>query len=264
MKLIKKILLMIVIFIMLYPFIYITIGMTQDAGWAFRNDTEYWFGDQFKNNLFYITAHFDFLRIIMNSLIVALSTAMISTIVVFLAAYAVNKYEFKYKRLLLMFFATSIFIPQSSILIGNLKTISYLGIYGSIVGIIIPFIINIRVYVYLYQLCFYVPNDLMEAGRIDGATEFKIMKDISIPVIKDKIIFSFFMLFVSSWNNFLIPMIMISKGKNYTLPVLISSLADPLSYNTGSTFLALSISILPLIILFVLLSKKIFEIDSKY
>ena len=77
-----------------------------------------------------------------------------------------------------------------------------MGIYGSIVGIIIPFIINIRVYVYLYQLCFYVPNDLMEAGRIDGATEFKIMKDISIPVIKDKIIFSFFMLFVSSWNNF--------------------------------------------------------------
>ena len=221
MKLIRKILLAIVILVMIFPFGYILIGMTHDAGWAFRNNTDYWFGDQFRNNLSYVTSHFDFLRIILNSFLIAFSTATLSTIVVFLAAYALNKYDLKYKNMILIIFTTSIFIPQASILVGNLKTISYIGLYGSVLGMIIPFIINIRVYVYLYQLCFYIPNDLIEAGRIDGATEFMIMKDISIPVIKDKILFSFFMLFASSWNNFLIPMIMVTKGENYTIPILI-------------------------------------------
>lgn len=261
MKLIKRIILLLFILTMIYPFVFILIGMTHDAGWAFKANIDYRFGNQLTYNFKYITSNFSLFRIIFNSIMISVSTATLSIISIFLAAYAFNKYKFMFKRVLFVIFTVSIFIPQAGILVGSLKAISYLGLYGTLLGLIIPFIVNIRIFVYLYQICSYIPNEIMEAARIDGSSEFNLLMNISIPSVQDKLIFSFFMLLSSSWNNFLIPMIMTTKSENYTLPVLISSLADPLSYNIGSTFLVLSISIFPLIIMFLFLSKKIFITD---
>jgi len=263
MKLIKKLTLLFLTIIMLFPFVFVVIGSTQDAGWAFRTNIDFKLGSNFLENYNYIKNHFYIDSILINSLYIAIITACFSVIIVFLAAYAFNKYKFKFRNIFLVVFMTSVFIPQAGLLVGQLKTMVFLGVYGTIVGLIVPFIVNIRVYIYLFQVCNYIPNDLIESGRIDGASEFKIMLLIGIPCIIDKLLFSFFILFVGSWNNFLIPMIMVTKGRNYTIPILISSLSDPLSYNTGSTFLALLLSIVPITIIFFLFSNKVFNINKR-
>lgn len=259
MRFTKHIILFLISIILLAPFFIVIFGSTQDSGWVFRNPVEMSFGNSIFKNFRFLLEQFDVIRVLFNSFLVSFLTATTSITVLFLAAYGFNKFYFKFKRILFVIFVASVFLPQISILIGQLKVMSALGIYGSLIGLILPFVINVRTFVYLYNACFYIPMDLIEAARMDGSNEFNVIFMISLPLIKDKVILSFFMLFIASWNNFLIPMISINTNQYFTMPIMISSLSDPLSYNNGAIFLALAIYMIPIIILFVLMSKNVFE-----
>ena len=259
MKLLRYLLVILVCLMMIFPILFVILGATNNSGWAFTSPIRFIVGNQLITNLDNIGLIFDVPRVVFNSIWVAFLTSIISLLVTFFAAYAFSKYEFKFKKILYTIFVASVFIPGSAILIGQLKTMNLYGVYGTILGLIVPFIINIRVFVYLNNICSYIPNDVIEAARIDGASEARLITYISVPLVKDKLYFSFFMLFVASWNNFLIPMITINTKNKFTIPVMVSSLADPLRYDVGSTFLALVISVVPIIILFGLFNKKVFN-----
>jgi multiple sugar transport system permease protein len=260
MKWIKIILIIAILFLMLAPLIFVVLGSTNNTGWAFLNPIEFSFGNQFRSNVSSILRLFNIVEITLNSILISFVTATLSIVMLFFAAYAFEKYSFKYKQVLYAVVISSIFIPSSAILIGQLKTIYLLGMYGTMTGLILPFLINIRVFQYLKNASYYVPIDIIEAARIDGSNEWSIITNISIPLIKDKLLIAFFMLFVSSWNNFLIPVIMTSTKHRFTIPIMISSLSDPLRYEVGATFLALLISILPIVLLFIILQNGIIKI----
>ncbi|TVP95692.1 MAG: hypothetical protein EA374_03360 [Acholeplasmatales bacterium] len=84
------------------------------------------------------------------------------------------------------------------------------------------------------------------------------MVSIATPLILDKLFLAFFILYVTSWNNFIIPMITLTRKDRFTLPVMISSLADPLRYDVGATFLALLFSIIPVVVLFIIIRNRVF------
>ena len=258
MKLLKRVILFSISVLLLVPFFMILFGATHSSGWAFKLPLDLTFGNNTMNNFTFLNERYNLARVLANSFVVALLTSTLSIVILFLASYGFSKYEFKFKKILFAIFITSVFLPQVSVLIGQLKVMSGLGIYGNFFGLVLPFIINVRTFVYLYNACFYIPNDLIEASRIDGSSEIKTIMMISLPLIKDKLILAYYMLFVASWNNFLIPMITINTRYKFTLPVMISSLSDPLSYNNGSMFLALSLYMLPLLCLFVVMSKRVF------
>lgn len=262
MKLFRILLLVFVVLIWMFPVVFLILGATNHSGWAYQIPISFQIGNQFRINYDYLYQTFYVNSVIFNSIVVSISTALISIIVIVFASYAFSKYHFKFKNILFGIFIASIIIPQISTLVGNLKLISAIGLYGTIFGLILPFTINIRVFYYLMNMFHYIPNEIIDSARIDGASDLQIVNKISIPMTLDKIALSFFMLFVSSWNNFLIPMIMMNSRRRFTIPVMLSSLSDPLSYNTGSTLLALLIAIIPPLLLYIGLSNIIYNKNS--
>ena len=106
-----------------------------------------------------------------------------------------------------------------------------------------------------------LPMSLVEASRIDGASEFKTFNKIVLPIMKPAMAVQAIFAFVSSWNNYFMPALVLSTQKKKTLPILIASLrsADFLKFDMGKVYMLITIAIVPIIIVYILLSKFIVE-----
>ena len=260
MKIFKHSFLILLVLIMLFPVIFVIMGATNNSGWAFEIPFKFTFGSSFIDNYVSITTgSFNVWQSLLISMSSSLLVTIISTTIIFLASYALTKFNFKHKDFVWIFFIVLSLIPQPSYLVGQLDVINKLGMYSTFIGLVLPTIINLRVLIYMKEYFAYLPDQLIEAGREEGASEWTIMWRIVVPNMKDKLGMAAFLIFVSSWNNFLIPMIITSDSKLFNLPTLISSLADPLRYNIGAVFMALLFSIIPVMLIFLITSKWIYE-----
>jgi ABC-type glycerol-3-phosphate transport system permease component len=158
-------------------------------------------------------------------------------------------------------FLVFMFLPQSASIIGTIYTINALGLTNNLMGIILSSLINLRIYFYLKDEFLNLSSEIFESLAIDGVGTFKLIRVIFGGIFREKVLFSFFLIFISNWNNFLVPINVISKELLFTLPVLIASLSDPLNYFIGETFLALLFQTIPLILLYIFLMRSI---DSNY
>ena len=104
-----------------------------------------------------------------------------------------------------------------------------------------------------------LPLSLIEAARIDGSGEFRTFNTITLPLMKPAIAVQAIFTFVSSWNNYFIPALVLHKDKMKTLPILIAQLrsADFLKFNMGHVYAAIAFSIFPVIVVYLILSKYI-------
>ena len=104
-----------------------------------------------------------------------------------------------------------------------------------------------------------VPRELEEAARIDGAREFRIFNQIVLPLMKPALAVQLIFTFVSSWNNYFIPSLLINKASKKTLPLLIAQLrsADFLKFDMGQVYMMIAFAIVPVIIVYICLSKFI-------
>jgi ABC-type glycerol-3-phosphate transport system permease component len=195
-------------------------------------------------------------------MVVSFVTSFVGIILIGLASYSFGVYDFRGKKFVLVLTFILLSVPQYATLTGQLLVINRMGLYSSIWGLVIPFIINIRVFLLLLSNFDNLPKEIFDAARVDGANELQVMRSIGFPLILDKIVIAAFLLFIASWNNFLIPMLITFDTKTFTLPVLISGLADPLRYDTGKVFVALLIQILPVILIFSMLNKRLFIFEK--
>ena len=104
-----------------------------------------------------------------------------------------------------------------------------------------------------------LPIELVEAARIDGAHEFRIFNQIVLPLMKPAIAVQAIFTFVASWNNYFIPSLLLNKDSKKTLPILIAQLrsADFLKFDMGKVYMMITFSILPVIVVYLILSKHI-------
>lgn len=245
--------------VMVFPFVFVLLGVTHDSGWAFLIPFDFSIGSEFGSNMSALQMNHSIYRVLFMSFSTSLLTAGISLILLTSASYAVAKYDFRGRHVMVYLMFIFLTLPQPTYLIGQLQVIRDLGMYSTFIGLVVPFVVNLRVFIYLQSIMRYIHDDLLDAARIDGASEFKTMTIIGIPMVLDKLILAFFLLFIASWNNFLIPMLITNKIDLITLPILISALADPMRYDVGVVFAGLFLSILPIIALFGLIHKRVFR-----
>ena len=104
-----------------------------------------------------------------------------------------------------------------------------------------------------------LPMDLVEAARIDGAREFRIFNQMVLPIMKPAIAVQAIFTFVSAWNNYFIPALLLNKDNKKTLPILIAQLrsADFLKFDMGQVYMLIGLAILPVIVVYLILAKNI-------
>ena len=195
-----------------------------------------------------------------NSLLVASGTAILSVYFSALTAYAIHAYNFRFKKLAFTFIMIIMMVPTQVSALGFIKQMSDMHLMNSFIPLVVPSIASPVVFFFIKQYMDSVlPMELIEAARIDGAREFRIFNQIVLPLMKPALAVQMIFTFVSSWNNYFIPSLLINKASKKTLPLLIAQLrsADFLKFDMGQVYMMIAFAIVPVIIVYICLSKFI-------
>ena len=197
-----------------------------------------------------------------NSLIIAACSAVLCTYFSTMTAYAIHAYEFRMKRFIYPFILMIMMIPTQVTALGFIKLVTKMGLMDSFIPLIVPTIASPVVFFYMKQYMeSALPLSLIEAARIDGSGEFRTFNSIVLPLMKPAIAVQAIFTFVSSWNNYFTPALILHSDKRKTLPILIAQLraADWLKFDMGQVYVMITFSILPVIVVYLILSKHIVQ-----
>ncbi|MBR0373143.1 MAG: carbohydrate ABC transporter permease [Mogibacterium sp.] len=197
---------------------------------------------------------------IKNSLIVSSLSAAIATYFSALTAYGLYAYNFKLKKPAFIFIMLILVMPTQVSALGFINLITKMKMLNTLYPLFLPSIAAPAVFYFMYSyMQSSLPIELVEAARIDGCGEFRTFNRIVLPIMKPAMAVQAIFAFVSSWNNFFIPALVISDNSKKTLPILIASLrsADFLKFDMGKVYMLITIAIVPIIIVYIALSKYI-------
>lgn len=203
---------------------------------------------------------FPMFRGILNSLIVSGCSAAICTYFSALTAYGLYAYDFKLKKIAFTFIMAILVMPTQVTAMGFLRLITNMGMYDSLLPLIIPSIASPAVFYFMYSyLESSLPLSLVEAARIDGAKEFRTFNQIVLPIMKPAMAVQAIFTFVGSWNNYFVPALVIQSKDKMTVPILIALLrgADYMNRDMGKIYMMILLAIVPIILVYLLLSKYI-------
>ena len=177
-----------------------------------------------------------------------------------MTAYAIHAYEFKFKKYIYPFILMIMMIPTQVTALGFINLVTKMGLMDSFIPLIVPTIASPIVFFYMKQYMeSSLPLSLIEAARIDGSGEFRTFNSIVLPLMKPAIAVQAIFTFVSSWNNYFTPALILHDNNKKTLPILLAQLraADWLKFDMGQVYVMITFSILPVIVVYLILSKHI-------
>lgn len=197
-----------------------------------------------------------------NSLVVAGLSAALSTYFSVMTAYAIHAYDFKLKKFMFTFILMIMMIPTQVTALGFLQLVSSMRLEDSFIPLIVPTIAAPVTFFYMKQYMeSSLPLSLIEAARIDGSGEFRTFNLIVMPLMKPAIAVQAIFTFVSSWNNYFTPALILHEPEKRTIPILIAQLRsmDWSNLDTGVVYAMIALSIFPVIIVYLILSKHIVQ-----
>ena len=203
---------------------------------------------------------FPMFRGILNSVIVSSCSAALCTYFSSLTAYGLYAYEFKARKVAFTFIMAILVMPTQVTAMGFLRLVTKMGLYDSLLPLIIPSTASPAVFYFMYSyLQSSLPLSLVEAARIDGSGEFHTFNRIVIPIMKPAIAVQAIFTFVGSWNNYFVPALIIQSKSKMTVPILIATLrgADYMNFDMGKIYMMITVAIVPIIVVYLLLSKYI-------
>ena len=203
---------------------------------------------------------FPMFRGILNSVIVSSCSAALCTYFSSLTAYGLYAYEFKARKVAFTFIMAILVMPTQVTAMGFLRLVTKMGLYDSLLPLIIPSIASPAVFYFMYSyLQSSLPLSLVEAARIDGSGEFHTFNRIVIPIMKPAIAVQAIFTFVGSWNTYFVPALIIQSKSKMTVPILIATLrgADYMNFDMGKIYMMITVAIVPIIVVYLLLSKYI-------
>ena len=201
-------------------------------------------------------------RGMVNSLFIALTSAVVTTYFSALTAYGIHAYDFKGKKFVFTFILAIMMIPAQVSALGFVQMMNELKLTNSYIPLIIPSVAAPVVFFYMKQYMESVlPLDLVGAARVDGSGEFRTFNTIVLPLMKPAIAVQMIFSFVSSWNNYFIPALLLDKAEMKTVPIMIAQLrsADYSKFDMGKVYMFILLAILPVLIVYIFLSKSIIK-----
>ena len=195
-----------------------------------------------------------------NSFIVAGLAAVLCTYFSTMTAYAIHVYDFKAKKAIFTFILAVMMIPTQVTALGFIRLINTIKLQDTLIALIVPAIAAPATFYYMHQYMeSALPHAIVEAARIDGSSEWRTFNTISLPIMKPAIAVQMIFTFVFNWNNYFTPALIIKSENKKTLPILIAQLrsADFLKFDMGQVYVSIALSIAPVIVVYLCLSRYI-------
>lgn len=194
-------------------------------------------------------------RYLLNSAIIATSATLLSLFINSMAGYAVAKLRFRGRDRVYSMMGAALLIPVQVTMLPLFLLLKELGFVNTYWGAIIPSIATIFGILLIRQYALGIPDDLLDAARMDGASEFRVYRSIVLPVIRPILATLAIWTFLASWNDFLWPLVILTDDTRYTLPVALASLSGEHVQDTELMMAGAVITVLPVVIVFLLLQR---------
>lgn len=204
-------------------------------------------------------------RGVLNSLFVATAATVLNIYFSTMVAYGFSVYKFKHNKKLFLFVLLTMMIPGQLTFIGFYDMVKSMGLLNSYIPLILPGIASAGNVFFLKQYCDQIVSlETIESARIDGANEFSIYHKCILPILTPAMSTMAIFSFIGNWNSYLVPLLIINDTNKYTLPVMLRYIAGMSSISSvsianaqGAIYASALISVLPVIIIFVIFSKRI-------
>lgn len=243
--------------ICLYPFYLMFIGSFKDNAELFSMQQTLLPKRFDLRNYFNLFERFPFGRILLNTAIFATSRVMLGVLFGTLAGFAYAKYDFPGRQLSFLFLLGTMMVPFQAIVVPSYLLIRSFGWLNSYAGLIVPGAIP-AFGVFLMRQYFFgaVPDEVLEAARIDGCSEFNLFWLIGLPMARAGATVLGILLFMNTWNAFLWPFVIISKERLYLVTVVVQAInAGGIYTDYGMALAAITLGSLPLLIAFIVVQK---------
>ena len=198
-----------------------------------------------------------FSRWLANSIFLACTQTCVVVTLSSLGGFALSKYEFAGKKVLMLVMLLTMLLPAQVLMAGSYELMHHLGWINSYAAILVPGCVSVFGMFLFRQAMGQVPDELLHAARIDGCSELRLWWEIALPIIRPMIGAFTLMTFIGSWNAYLWPQIVLQDEAKYTLPMGLANMMSLPEFQTdyGILMAGTLLSILPVVILFFVLQK---------
>ncbi len=219
----------------------------------------FWFGTDFFTNVKALLST-NFLKTYLNSILVSAGSILLSVSASTLAAYSISKYEYKGRKLINMLIIITMMVPGQVSTVGYIVEMRTMGLVNTLWPLIFTWVAHPFTCYFLIQFIkSSVPNEVMESGRIDGASEPRILFSLVMPFIRPGLSTAVILLFLWSWNSYTLPMLVINSNEKFTIPLFVANLISEFRFDIGGRMAALTLAIFPVLVIFTIFSKSFIE-----
>jgi multiple sugar transport system permease protein len=217
-------------------------------------------GNEFISNYERLTENLNIWRGFANSFYVACIQTVLALYFPALTAYAFSKFRFKGRSVLFSIVLVAMMIPGQVGIIGFFKEMSDIGLLNSYIPLVVPSMAScFGMFFFKQYLDGSLPNEIVEAAYVDGCKDITIFHRIVIPILLPALVTQGVMVFISSWNSYMTPLIILQDSSKMTLPILIAAVKSANSADYGAQYVGILISVIPLITIFSFASSMIMD-----
>lgn len=251
---IQYIFLSVIALISVFPFLWMIISATNSSMDIILGKMS--FGKELMNNIQNLLSAGDLLNCLKNSAILSLLITTLSILICSLAGYGFVVFKSRVKEFWFSFILLSMMIPTSSLIIPMFKMFSKMGLLNTKIGVLLPSLSTAFLIFFFRQNAKSFPMETIQAARIDGLGELGIFFRIFMPMMKSTYSAAIIITFMSSWNNYMWPLISLQTEDQRTLPLLISSLGTAYTPDYGMIMVGIIITTIPSALIFFLMQKS--------
>ncbi|TDD96365.1 carbohydrate ABC transporter permease [Actinomadura rubrisoli] len=232
------------------------VASTRDNSELFASPPPLVPGGRLLHNLVELQHSIGFGRVMFNSVAIAVVYTALSSLISAMCGYALAKYRFRGRRVLLGVVLATMMIPFQVLLVPLFQMMASLGWVDSYQAVILPFLANSFGIFLMRQAFLGFPDELIESARLDGAGDLRIFYRIVLPVVRPQFGALIIFTFMTQWNAFLWPLLMLNTEEKYTAPVALYTLIGQSHVDYAGLILGSFLATLPLMLVFFLFQKQ--------
>ena len=241
--------------LMVLPFYWLLIATTYDAKEIFSTPPLFLPGTEFVDNFVGLFRDTLFGSAMLNSVLVSTTYTVLGLVVCTAAGYAFAKFRFRGQGFLFGAVLVTLALPSQVTLVPLFQIMVSLGWLDSYQALILPNLALPFGIFLMRQTMYAIPDEMIQAARIDGANEFRVFAGIVVPTIRPAIAALAIFLFLAQWNDFVYPLVVLRTPESYTVPVALASLQGIGTTDYGQLLMGTMLSMLPVLILFLFLQR---------
>ena len=244
--------------VLLAPLYFTFVFATHPRTEIFDSPPPLWFGAAALSNLDLLLERLPYWRNFGMSLYVATMTTALNLLLCSMGGYAFAVYEFRFKRALFAIVLASMMLPAFLNMIPSFMVMQLLGWIDEPRALYVPGAAGaLGVFLMRQYIGSVIPHELLDAARMDGCGEWRIFWSVVLPLVGPALGTLGLITFITSWNNFIAPLVVMRSVENYTLPLALRSMQSPNNTEWGALMVGSAIAMLPLLIVFFFSAKRL-------